>query len=381
MRAGAGFDQLTALPDALAALAAGCAPVVPVSMRIVHAAGRITAAAIRAPVAVPRHKIALRDGWAVAARDTQGASPYTPCFAAEAPRFVACGEALPEGTDAVLAVPGVRAGVFPPEILCAAAPGDYVRAMGGDFSENEVIAGVGERLRPDQVALARLAGIEELGVRVPRVVVLARRDAAQIDPVAGFVAASATREGADCRVETVDNADPERSGAALAGLDADLVFMLGDCGAGGPVAQAIRHAGRVLAHGIAVWPGEPIGCGTLPGAPGRNSVAVVFAPERMENVFSAWLLLARPCLRLIAGAGSPDLGETLPISRKIVSNPGMSELVLLRRSGGGRAPEMWEPLAISDIPWSAIGRADAWLVVPPSSEGYAAGQAVFAQFL
>jgi molybdopterin molybdotransferase len=38
-------------------------------------------------------------------------------------------------------------------------------------------------------------------------------------------------------------------------------------------------------------------------------------------------------------------------------------------------------LATGDIPWAAIALADAWLLVAPECEGYAAGQNVVAQFL
>jgi molybdopterin biosynthesis enzyme len=39
------------------------------------------------------------------------------------------------------------------------------------------------------------------------------------------------------------------------------------------------------------------------------------------------------------------------------------------------------PLAVGDLPLAAVARADAWLLVPDSSEGYAAGTPVDAYML
>jgi hypothetical protein len=108
---------------------------------------------------------------------------------------------------------------------------------------------------------------------------------------------------------------------------------------------------------------------------------VVFAEERLECVFALWLLLARPYMRQLTGSAFADFGESLPLARKITSHPGLSELVLLRRATSSTEAAQWEPLAAGGIPYSAIAGADAWLLVEPDSEGYAAGQDAFAQFL
>jgi hypothetical protein len=71
----------------------------------------------------------------------------------------------------------------------------------------------------------------------------------------------------------------------------------------------------------------------------------------------------------------------LPLMRKIVSNPGISDLVLLRLTTEAGSGRLWQPLATGDFPWTAIAHADAWLLVAPECEGYAAGQNVLAQYL
>lgn len=391
-----GYDRLTPLREALAVLSPYCAEIAPVYQRVEHALDRIAATAVRAPAGVPAHPIALCDGWAVAAQDTLGASPYAPGFASIAPVRVAFGDAMPDFADAVLPLHGVSAEELPAQILSSAAPGEGLRARAGDFAEGELIVAAGKQLRPTDLALLRLAGIEEVAVRIPRVRIVSQCGEGR------WLAAMARRDGAECWTETTDMTAPERLAEAMARPNADLVIVIGAGGGGMSVARALASAGKLLVHGVAVRPGEPMGCGVLnrrawsddalsaaPASRGASEVSdsgqvalpVIFTPERIECALAAWLLLARPCLRKLAGAAGSDKGECLPLARKIVSNPGLSDLVLLRRAHAADGSELWEPLAIGDVPFAAVARADAWLLVEPESEGYAVGRTVFAQFL
>lgn len=377
----AGFDRLMPVLQALEALAGCCVKVAPVELGIEKAAERIVAEPIRAPIAVPPVPMALCDGWAVASQDTLGASSYAPGFANKSPHRVACGDPLPNHADAVLPLSGVNALSCPIEILRPAAPGENVRATGSDFAAGEVIVSAGAKLRPDHIALFRIAGIDEVSLRIPRVAIVSRGDLGRADRIEAWVAALSTREGAECCLHKTDMTVPDNLAEAMSRPRADFILMLGALGSGYPVVQTLASAGGVLAHGIAIRPGETMGCGFLQTGSAQSSVPVVFAPERIESVLAAWLLLARPCLRRLAGVTSLDHGEVLPLTRKIVSNPGISDLVLLRRTTEAGSGRMWQPLATGDIPWAAIAHADAWLLVAPECEGYAAGQDVFAQFL
>jgi len=391
-----GYDRLTPLREALAALSPYCGEIAPIQMRVENALDRIAAAPICAPAAVPPHPIALCDGWAVAAQDTLGASPYAPGFASAAPVRVAFGDVLPDFANAVLPWQSVAAKQFPAQILSPAAPGEGVRVRASDFAEGEIIVPAGKQLRPTDLALLGLCGIEETALRVPRVRIVSRRGEGR------WIAAMAQRDGAECWTETTDMASPEHLAEAMARPNADLVMVIGAGGGGASVARALASAGKLLVHGVAVRPGETMGCGILhrrawsgdaepassatrgngvPSGSGSTILPVIFTPERIECTLAAWLLLARPCLRRLAGAIGGDRGESLPLARKVVSNPGLSDVVLLRRSRAADGSGQWEPLATGDIPFVAIARADAWLLVEPECEGYAAGQNIFAQFL
>ena len=83
-----------------------------------------------------------------------------------------------------------------------------------------------------------------------------------------------------------------------------------------------------------------------------------------------------PALDLLSGLGREPTESTLPLARKIASSVGIAEIVLLER-----ADDSWMPLAVGDLSLEAIARADAWLVVPGGSEGFAAGTPVDAYML
>jgi molybdopterin biosynthesis enzyme len=348
------LDRLTSLAGALAAVAPFCGEVAPVLVRIEEAAGCVAAEPIMAAADVPSAVTALIDGWAVAAQETVGASSTAPVFPAARPVRVAFGDPLPAGTDAVLPVHGVSGFPSAPEILAAAAPGDGARPRGGDFLAGEVIVARGTRLRPDHVALLRLAGVAEVQVRIARVGISAPL------AISDFLAAMASKEGA--AVEVV-------AAGAMPAPDADLFFA-----AGGP--EELGESVRVVAQGVAVSSFEAIGCGvSAAGAP------VVFAPDRPDWALAAWLLLGLPILRWRTGAADMARGRSLPLARKIISNPGVSALVLLRQIAGADGAQLWEPLATGALAWRAMAAADAWLLVDPQSEGYAAGTRVFAHDL
>jgi molybdopterin biosynthesis enzyme len=288
---------------------------------------------------------------------------------------------MPSHADAVLPLSGVNAFSCPIEILSPAAPGENVRTTGGDFAAGDVIVSAGARLRPDHIALFRLAGIDEVSLRIPRVAIVSFGDLGCADRIVAWVAALSTKEGAECCLYAPDMTVSDNLAEVISRPSADFIIAIGTLGSGYPVIQTLASAGGVLVHGVAIRPGETMGGGFLRTGSAQNSVPVVFTPERIESVLAAWLLLARPCLRRLTGANGLDHGEVLPLTRKIVSNPGMSDLVLLRRASGADTGPRWQPLAIGDIPWVAIAHADAWLLVAPECEGYAAGQHVFGQFL
>jgi molybdopterin biosynthesis enzyme len=99
-----------------------------------------------------------------------------------------------------------------------------------------------------------------------------------------------------------------------------------------------------------------------------GGVAVAL-PARFDGVVGGWCALVLPLVARLAGASLAVKHQTL--TRKLVSGVGLSDVALLALDQG-----LATPLAAGDLPLSAIARADAFCVLPPGLEGYAAGSAV-----
>jgi molybdopterin molybdotransferase len=378
---------------ALNALTASCQATSPIRVRVEDALDRIAATPVNAPAAIPSGQIALQDGWAVAAEETLGASPYAPALASTPPRRVAYGDFLPDFADAVLPLPSVVAQPNVFEILSPVAPGENTRAKAGDLAAGDVIVAAGKRLKTLQITLLKLAGIEDVIIRIPRVRILS-----QCDP-GSWLAAATEQEGAASTIEHLRASTLDYLAENLAEPDADLIVAVGFHDTRDRIVRAVEQSGKMLFDGIAVRPGETTCCGVFsqknvpdranPINPGGYRVVgrtrplpILFIPGRMECVLAAWLLLVRPCLQGLAGTAYHDVEERLPLTRKITSTPGFGELALVRRVAGSSDTTMfWEPLATAEITLSAMARADAWLFVAAGLEGYAAGQSVGARLL
>jgi molybdopterin biosynthesis enzyme len=348
-------------PDAmLAALLDGVAPAMPRRVPVAAALGRVLAEDLRASAPVPMQDIARHEGWAVAAADTLGASPYAPVPLAQPPRLLRSGDPLPPGTDALLGPFDIEEGPLP-QALHAAAPGEGIRRAGEDLGASADLARAGHRLRPQDLPALLACGFTQLALRIPRVALL---DAGT--GLGPMLAALATAEGAD----TVLHAMHPDALAASAGCDAMLLLGGIDEAADDPAPRAIAKVGTLLARGLAARPGRATAIGRLRTTP------VLLLPGRAEDALAAWLLLGRPLLRHLAGAALLP-GAQARLTRKVASTIGLAELVPLRCPEAGVA----EPLAVGALPLGALRQADAILVVPPAAEGYEAGSMIACESL
>jgi molybdopterin biosynthesis enzyme len=143
----------------------------------------------------------------------------------------------------------------------------------------------------------------------------------------------------------------------------DLLLLVGGSGVGRTDAavRALANRGEVLAHGLALEPGRTAAIGRI------DRIPVVALPGAPDSALAVWWTLVLPVLDRLSGR-SERQAIALPLARKIASTVGIAELVLLEEGKGA-----WIPLSVGDLPLEAVARADAWLVVPPTSEGYAAG--------
>jgi molybdopterin molybdotransferase len=358
------FGTLMPVTQALALLTASVSPVTAHKLGISDAVGFVLAEPIMAPTALPPEPVALRDGYAVTASNTVGASPYTPVLLNTHPPVIAAGNPLPGNTDAVLPLDALSVEGGFVQVTQAIVSGENVRRAGEDARRGCILRAAGERVRPIDVAAAVTAGIGECSIRRLEVRVLF---VSQYDKAAGtLVAAFLTKAGASVSA-SLSVAGQASLARALGEPGADLDIVIGgtDFGRPGDSSCAVAEVGTVIAHGLALRPGEAGGCGLVDRKP------VLLVPARLEAALAMMLMVAQPCLDFMLAAAPACAMQRGILTRKLVSTIGLSEIVLLRHIDGGL-----EPLATADLTLSAIVSADAWLGMPPGSEGAAAGMMI-----
>jgi molybdopterin biosynthesis enzyme len=359
--------SLTPLDQARNALLNGVEPVAPVELTLKDAL-RCIAAAMPPLKAYPPRDIAAEDGYAFGARDLVGASSYSPLPLSTPPVWVEAGDAMPAACDCVLDSGSVDLSGPIPQVLAEATPGQGVRRAGGDIAAGRLVVEAGRRVLPHDLLLARAAGIERLSVRRPRLRVV---NVPSGHATADLIVESAQAAGAETVSFTAAGRDAESIATALDGSACDLLLLIGGSGVGRTDAAltALAARGEIFAHGIALQPGRTAAVARLGNTP------VVVLPGAPDQALAAWWTLALPAVDRLSGRASRRTVQ-LPLARKIASGVGLAEIVLLERK-----QDMWTTLAVGELSLDAITRAEAWLVVPGGSEGFAAGSRVDAYML
>ena len=334
--------SLTPVDAALAALLRDVGPVV-----VRASAERQQGAAVEVPElkSWPPHDIAATDGWALRASDLVAASSYTPLPLAKPPVWVEAGDQIPHGCDCVIDEDSVDLTGPIVQALAEAIPGQGVRRKGGAIADPSRIV---DAWRPGDLAACR-----------PRVRVL---NVPGGNITVSLVANGLRESGANVAFVEAAARDATSIGQLLDVSGCDLLIIVGGSGVGRTDASVIALAahGVVIAHGLALRPGRAAAVGRI------GQMPVVIVPGAPDQALAVWWTIVLPVLDRLAARQRGTL--TLPLARKIASSVGIAEVVLLRREQGA-----WMPLAVGDLPFEVIARADAWLLVAGDSEGYAAG--------
>jgi putative molybdopterin biosynthesis protein len=353
-----------------------------VELDLADALGRVTAAPIWALRSSPAYDAAAMDGIAVRAADSLGATETAP-RSIQTFAVVDTGDALPDGTDAVVMREHVHWQDGVPEVQAAAAPWQHVRTIGEDLAATELLLPEGHRLRPVDLAAAAAAGHTALTVRrAPHVIVIPTGDEVLplgSDPAAGelldtnsLMLAAQARE-AGCSVESLPVLpdDPGQIGDAVrdAAARADLVIVVAGSSAGRDdyTADVVANVGTLLVHGVAVKPGHPVVLGTVDGT------AVLGAPGYPVSAALTFEIFALPLLAALEGAAPVDRPRaTARLARRLASSLGSDDWIRVRLGRvGGRL--IAAPLPRGAGVLTSLVRADGLLVVPAALEGHDAG--------
>lgn len=382
-------------------LAYHCAgPLPPLNLRPADAIGRTLTANITASQDLPHYASSAMDGWAINGNGpwvmTTAGLPLSPGEAS----VIATGGLIPAGASAVLrkesgvvvdGAGGARQLTLKPDAkLGETLPGRHIRPAGEEASAGEVLIPAGTLLNPAHIALAAVAGSDELQVqRKPSVAVVLTGSEVV---TSGEPAPGQVRDAFGPQLDTVISqlgGEPRgqiRIGdsydewlAALAGGQSgplaggqagplpDVTITTGGTGKSGT--DHFRDAiaalgGRLLLDGIAMRPGHPAVMAELPdgrfviGLPGNPLAAMMALMTLGEPLLAA--LGNRPlqsAVLMTSGADiDPDPGRTRLVPCTLVH-----DLVFPASHTG---PGMMRGLA-----W-----ADGYMAVPPA--GAAAGTPV-----
>lgn len=321
-------------------------PVAVVRVAPLAAIGAVAAEDVVAGPCPPR-ATALRAGFALASAESVGASPYAPATPSRLVP-VAAGAGVPDGCDAVVPAEAVVEEFGLTALQQSVAPGENLRRAGEDLAAATPLVVSGIRISAAAALLAATLGRTDLAIRRPRLAIVA-----------------------------AENAGPgaaERLRMALAGLPAefaetdaepaDLHLLVGGAEIGPDDAglAALARSGARLGHGLALTGLESAAWGEIDGRP------ALLLPDRPEAAVIARLALVEPLVAALADAAVARAPAPRVLSRKIVSQVGMSEIALLATDGA-----TLRPLAVGSISWAALLAADAFAELPPESEGCAEG--------
>jgi molybdopterin molybdotransferase len=376
-----GFSTRTTLATALSWVERHARVLAAETIPVSCAPHRVLAAPVGSRIDRPDADRAARDGYAVLAADTEAADPYTPLLLrltdGSAWRqgeaiTIASGAAMPAGTDAVLPfeLAARQSGVHQSGarhggalvVTTPAAPGAWVRRRGSETQAGREVLPAGRWLRAGDAAFLAGLGVKEVDVvrRPGVVVVVIGPKSGDADLLGPILLARIGRDGGCGASAPIGDDLPATLTAASAG--ADLVIVAGRSGSGADddAAPGLLAAGGTLdLHGVALQPGESAGLGRL------GAAMVLLLPGDPLACLATYEMLAARAVRRLGGVSESELLPMVPLDRKIVSPIGVVELVFVRLRDRRAIPLASDSLALL--------YTDGYVVVPETSEGFAAG--------
>ena len=363
--------------------------------------GRVLDEDVVARFAVPPFDNSAMDGFAVRAADvTAGPTRLRvvgdiPAGAASAPT-VGAGEAarimtgapMPPGADAVVMVEDTdqEQGDVPlPESVAVVpvAAGKNVRRAGEDVAVGDLVLRAGGRWTPAAAGAASSIGYATVRLRRrPKVAVLATGTelVAPGEPI-GFgqipdsnsllIAGLVERFGGEvvCARAVSDDVDDFRAALAEA-VEADVIVTSGGVSVG--AFEVVRQVveGDIEFVKVAMQPGKPQACGSLPTADGREQ-ALLALPGNPVSVFvSAWAYL-RPLLAACEGADSAWASTRVVAAEGWKTPPGRRQYIPVVLTADGARPA--HRLGSGSHLVASLHLAEALAVVPADVEAVEPG--------
>lgn len=311
---------------------------------LLQADGRVLAQDVASELQVPPHDNSAMDGYAVRATEVvvgasasvsqriaagHAASPLLPGTCAR----IFTGAPMPAGADAVVMQEDVEVVDGQVRWLKPTLPGTHVRRAGEDVALGAVVLRAGDRLTPAGVGLAASLGVAELCVaQRPRVALLTTGDelvmpgaVAPRDMAPGHIYNSnrfvlgSLLQRLGCEVSDLGNV-PDSLDATVAALREaaqhhDLILSSGGVSVGEEdhVKPAVQALGSLDLWQVAMKPGKPFALGRVQAHADAPACHFVGLPGNPVSSWATLLLLVRPLVRRLQGAGT-GLGLPTPLA-------------------------------------------------------------------
>jgi len=357
---------------------------------------RVTAAPVVALRSAPHYHGAAMDGIAVRAEDTFGASEGKPRRLACVPAtmdtppcgsfaYVDTGNALPAWANAVVMIENVfPAGEGTIEIQSGVAPWQHVRLVGEDIVATEPLLPRGHGIRPFDIAALLAAGHTEVEVAaMPRVAIIPTGSelvepgspapaGAVIEFSSRMIAAFVSEWGGIAKplAPVVDEPKEIRRAVKAAVRRHEITTVIAGSSAGAHdfTASVLASLGEVLVHGIEIMPGKPAICAIVDDKP------VLGLPGYPVSTAIVCQQVLRPLIAKFLGQApaAPEVAKAI-LPRKIPSKLGLEEFVRVALGEvAGRIVANPLPRGAGVI--TTLVRADGYLRIPASAEGFNAGE-------
>ena len=308
--------------------------------------GRVLAAPVVAPRALPPFSNSAMDGYAVRAADTPGRLRVLETIAAgrvgqhevvtgTASRIMT-GAPVPPGADAIVMVEHTEVSGDDVLVSGSARPGQHVRAAGSDVGAGELLLAVGQTVTPGVVGLLASLGLPRVVVaRKPRVAILSTGDevvAPGIELKPGQIhssnnhalAAMVTAAGGEAIDLGNVSDDPSDLAEAFAAAAAAGDILLST---GGVSVGDFDHVKSVIGDGVTFWrvamkPGKPLAFGRLRGT------RTFGLPGNPVSCLVNFLQFVRPVIRVMLGDPAPYLPVVeARLARPLRRHPGRPEFI------------------------------------------------------
>ena len=355
---------------------------------VTEAYGRVLFEDVYSRMDFPPFDKALKDGFAILAEDSYGASEETP-NTLEVVDFleagsttdkkvekgkcieISTGATMPEGAESVVMVEYAEKLDGKVNILTTATPGQDVARKGSDIEEGKLILKKGDFLNPGKIGVLLSQGFDTIEVyKKPTVGVVSSGNEITLqgeeleygkiyDVNGGMIKNDAVSCGADAKFLGVmrDNYDEVKKKITESLKEVDILFCSGGTSAG--LGDVLKHVldelGEVHIHGISVQPGKPTIVGVIDG---KLVIGLPGNPVSALMIFNAFV--AEPLSRL-AGVDRDFELKTVKgkITRRIHSQVGRMQYQLVKVDGENINPIFKDSGAIF-----SLSTADGYVKIP-----------------